>query len=135
MTVLLDNYVELFNELTILAVFTFLTPYVHDSGFSAERKYDHGFVVSSIVFLNVIVNFVIFGRSTYSQLKIKIGAKVKSIKEKALNYFKKAKKQPISITSDQQPEIPATNKSQINTFESSKITVNNSINSSILPLD
>jgi len=65
LTQIRDNYVELYNELTILAVFTFITPYVHDTGFDVERKYDHGFMVSSLVFLNVLVNFVLFTRSTY----------------------------------------------------------------------
>jgi hypothetical protein len=64
-TLMFDNKVELFNELTILAVFTLITPYVHDSGFSAQNKYDHGFVVSSVVFLNVLVNFILFARSTF----------------------------------------------------------------------
>jgi len=64
-TQLRDNYVELYNELTILAVFTLITPYVHDTGFDMERKYAHGFTVSSIVFLNVFVNFVLFAWSTY----------------------------------------------------------------------
>jgi len=64
-TVLVDNYVELYNELTILAVFTLITPYVHDQGFSVENKYDHGFMVASVVFLNVLVNFALFARNTY----------------------------------------------------------------------
>lgn len=47
-TAMFDNKVELFNELTIFLVFTIITPYVHDSGFSAEYKYNYGFFVSSL---------------------------------------------------------------------------------------
>ena len=84
-TVMFDNKVELFNELTILAVFTLVTPYVHDNGFSAENKYDHGFVVSSVVFLNVLVNFILFARSTFQQLRVKLGDKVAALKEKVVS--------------------------------------------------
>lgn len=46
-------------------MFTLITPYVHDNGFSAQKKYDHGFMVASVVFLNVLVNFILFARSTF----------------------------------------------------------------------
>ena len=89
-TVLQDNYIELYNELTILSVFTLIVPYVHDTGFSVERKYDHGFTVSSIIFLNVLVNFVLFARNTYLQLKVKVGGKVVELKDKIMSKFTKS---------------------------------------------
>ena len=94
-TQMIDNYVELFNELTILVVFTLITPYVHDTSFSVERKYDHGFVVSSVIFLNVLVNFILFLKSTFKQLKVKLGPVIESLKDRMLDRTKVAKKEPI----------------------------------------
>jgi hypothetical protein len=79
-------------------VFTLITPYVHDNSFSAQKKYDHGFLVASVVFLNVLVNFILFARSTFMQLKVKLGDKVLALKEKLVSQFKnpeKVQKEPI----------------------------------------
>jgi hypothetical protein len=66
-TIMQDNYIELFNELTILTVYTMLTPFIHESeGFNGEIKYEHGFAVASIIFFNVLVNFLLFAKSTFS---------------------------------------------------------------------
>jgi hypothetical protein len=68
-TVRYDNYVEVYNEGTILTVYTLITPYVHDAGFTAENKYDHGFVVASVILQMIVVNFLLFGINTFRQLR------------------------------------------------------------------
>ena len=84
-TVMFDNKVELFYELIILAVFTLITPYVHDCGLSAQKKYNHGFMVASVVFFNVLVNFILFATSTFQQLTVKLGENVFAIKDKIVS--------------------------------------------------
>ena len=59
-----------------MAVFVMITPYVHDTGFSPEQKYSHGFFIIAIIMLNVVVNFLIFAKSTYQQLKARFGPKI-----------------------------------------------------------
>jgi len=68
---LTDNYIEIYNESTILVTFLLLTPLLHDDNFSAEKKYEHGFVISAVIFLNVIVNIILFVRHSFTYLKEK----------------------------------------------------------------
>jgi hypothetical protein len=68
-TVRQDNYVEVYNEGTILAVYTLVSPYVHDNGFTAEKKYEHGFVVAGVILQMIVVNFLLFGINTFRQLR------------------------------------------------------------------
>jgi len=62
---MIDNYIEVYNELTIFLTFVFITPFLHDEGFSAEDKYNHGFVVIALIMLNVLVNFLLFAKGTF----------------------------------------------------------------------
>ena len=69
---LTDNYIEIYNESTILLTFLLLTPILHDDSLSATIKYDHGFAISAVIFLNVVVNMILFARHSISQIKDKI---------------------------------------------------------------
>ena len=67
-----DNYIEIYNESTILVTFLLLTPLLHDDTLSSEKKYDHGFIIAGVIFLNVIVNMIFFVRHSLSLLKDKV---------------------------------------------------------------
>ncbi len=57
---MLDNYIELANETTILAVLCMLLPYLHMPSLHATTRYDIGFAIVVVILLNVLANFVYF---------------------------------------------------------------------------
>ncbi len=65
---MLDNYIELANETTILVVFSMLLPYLHMPSFHATTRYDLGFAIVAVILLNVLANFLYFMWCSFAKI-------------------------------------------------------------------
>lgn len=65
---MLDNYIELANETTILVVFCMLLPYLHQPSLQADTRYNLGFAIVAVILLNVVANFVYFMWCSFAKI-------------------------------------------------------------------